>query len=379
MLGALTALGPLSIDAYLPAVPMLEREFAVRPGSGSISLSAYFLGLACAQLGWGVLADRRGRRPALLWGLGVYVVGSLLCGAATNLPMLALARLVQGVGGAASMVITRAIVRDTWSGREVAKVMSLISLIMGVAPILAPLGGGALLAVAGWRSIFAILSGAGCVLWGLSLRLISETKPAGAAAPLGQGVSVLLRDRAFLAYTLAGGGAAAGMFAYISGAPSVFITQLGTTPTTFALFFGLNASGLIAFSQWNRVLLERRTPAAIVRFGVGLEVVAGAGLVLVAVLLPRVETIAPCLWCFVASLGVVTPNTVALGLESHGPRAGLASALMGSLQFAVSATASALVSLLANQTAVPMAAVMLGCAVFAAIMVFIGARVSAAH
>jgi DHA1 family bicyclomycin/chloramphenicol resistance-like MFS transporter len=164
------------------------------------------------------------------------------------------------------------------------------------------------------------------------------------------------------------------MFAYISGAPAVFITQLGVAPGTFALFFGLNAAGLIAMSQWNRVLLERRSPAAIVRFGVGLELFAGLGLVLVAAFAPRLETIAPCLWGFVASLGVVTPNTVALSLEAHGARAGVASALMGSLQFAVSATASALVAVLANQTAVPMAAVMFGCACFAGLMQHLASR-----
>jgi DHA1 family bicyclomycin/chloramphenicol resistance-like MFS transporter len=255
-----------------------------------------------------------------------------------------------------------------------ARAMSLVTLVMGVAPVLAPLLGGGLLAVAGWRAIFACLTVVGTALGVLAFATIPETRPPGHAEPLRLGLATMFRDRHFLAFSLAGGCAGAGMFAYISGAPGVFIHQLGASPTLFALLFGLNASGLIGLSQYNRVLLEKRPPQRIASFGIGLGLVAACALLAVARFAPAIGTIAPLLFCFVASLGLITANTIALALEHHGRRAGLASALLGTLQFGISALASALVSFFARETAVPMAAVMLGCASAAAVLLALGLR-----
>ena len=368
MLGSLTALGPLSIDAYLPALPAIEKQLGAAQGAGAITLATFFLGLAGAQLAWGALADRVGRRPPLLAGLILYTIGSVACGLAPTLHTLALARFVQGVGGAAGMVTSRALVRDVWSGREVARVLSLITLVMGAAPVFAPLLGGALLTVVGWRVIFAVLTAAGVTMTVIAWVAIPETRPAGAPASVGSGVRALLTHRQFLGYSLAGGAASAGMFTYISGSPSVFIDQLGAAPTLYSIFFGLNASGLVLLSQRNRALLARHAPERIALAGVAaLAAVAGL-LVLFGWRLPRLWTIEPCLFVYVATLGVVSANTAALALEQQAARAGLASALMGTLQFAMSAAASAAVVRFADGTPVPMAAIMLVCAVAAGIL-----------
>ncbi len=374
VLGALTALGPLSIDAYLPGLPTIERELGVAAGAGAVTLSSYFLGLAGAQLVWGAVADRVGRRPPLLGGLLLYALGSVLCGVATSLPMLVGARLVQGVGGAASMVVTRTLVRDLWSGADIARVMSLIMLVMGVAPVLAPPLGGLLLEFASWRAVFALLALAGVVLAVVATRAIPETKPAHAPESLRVVLRTLLADRRFVAFSLATGAAQAGMFSYISGSPDVLIAQLGASPLAYSLCFGLNAAGLIAMSQWNRAMLRRRAPERIAAAALAGVVVAGVGLVAVVRWAPSLLAVEALLFFYISLQGLVFANLVALAMDAHARRAGLASATMGSLQFALSAAASGAVAALANGTPLPMAAMMMACAVLAFALLVVGRR-----
>ncbi|MGV3622790.1 MAG: multidrug effflux MFS transporter [Archangium sp.] len=374
VLGALTALGPLSIDAYLPGLPEIERQLGAAPGAGAITLSTYFLGLAGAQLVWGSVADRVGRRPPLIAGLLLYAAGSVLCGVATTLPMLAAARLVQGVGGAASMVITRTLVRDLWSGAEIARVMSLIMLVMGVAPVLAPPLGGLLLELASWRAVFALLTVAGVALAFVAFRAIPETKPAHAAEGFGAVLKTLFTDARFMAFTLATGASQAGMFSYISGSPDVLMEQLGARPLVYSACFGLNAAGLIAMSQWNRALLKRATPLRIGSVAITALLLTSFALVLVAKFAPSLWSIEALLFVYISLQGLVFANLVALALDKHARRAGLASATMGSLQFGVSAAASAAVGKLANGTALPMAGMMLAGAVVAFMMLLVGRR-----
>lgn len=377
ILGALTALGPLSIDAYLPGLPEIEKQLGAQAGAGAVTLSTYFVGLALAQLVWGGLADRVGRRPPLLAGLALYTLASVLCGVATSLPMLAAARLLQGVGGAASIVVTRTLVRDLWSGSDIARVMSIIMLVMGVAPVLAPPLGGALLELASWRAVFAVLAAAGVTLGLLAFRSLPETRPTHPPETLPTVLRALVADRRFVAFTLASALSQAGMFSYISASPDVFIAQFGAKPLVFSVCFAVNAGGLIALSQWNRVLLKRASPLGIATVAIGSLLVTAVALTLVAQLAPSLLAVEALLFIFIALQGLVFANLVALAMDQHARRAGLASAVMGTVQFSFSAAASAAAASLANGTTLPMAGLMLACAAGAFVMLQVGRRVSA--
>lgn len=390
VLGGITAIAPLSIDAYLPSMPTIERELGAARGQAELTLSAYFLGLAAAQLVWGPIADRFGRRRPLTIGLGLYVIGSLACALAPSLEALVAARFLQAVGGAAGIVVVRAVVRDVWSGRAAASVLSQIVLVMGAAPILAPLLGGAVLEVASWRAIFVGLALAGSLALLAALRL-PETRGAPVSEGFFVGVRSAFGDRVFLTFTFAGGFAQAGMFAYIAGSPFVFIQWLGLSPSTYAIFFGANAAGYVAFSQLNRWLLRHGEPTSIAR-GAGLVLVlAATTLVLVTSDVfdfvpdgdaPNVLTVAVPLFVFVASLGLVASNAIASALEGQGARAGLASALLGTAQFTTSSIVSACVGIVAGLevadgsagTGRPMAFVMLGAATLCLLLIVMGRR-----
>jgi DHA1 family bicyclomycin/chloramphenicol resistance-like MFS transporter len=367
VLGTLTAFGPLSIDMYLPSLPTIQAELGTSASRVQLTLAAFMAGLGLGQLAYGPLSDRFGRRRPLLVGIALYILASAACAFAPSVEWLIALRFLQAVGGAAGAVIARAIVRDHYSGREIARVLSLLMLIMGAAPILAPLLGGQVLSVAGWRSIFGVLAVLGAIALVLVLVAIPGVAPRagqpGTASPLGTSLRVLLTDRRFLTATFAGGFAQSGMFAYISGSPFVFMEVLHVTPGRFAWLFAMNALGLIGASQLNRRLLARRSPERIAVSAGLFMVLMGATLLVLAVSgLGRVYTLAPALFLFISSIGFVTPNAAALALEDHGARAGVASAVLGSLQFAVSAAASACVGLFNDGSMLPMAAVMAVCA-----------------
>lgn len=381
VLGGITAIAPLSIDAYLPSLPTIETELGAARGQAELTLSAYFLGLAAAQLVWGPIADRFGRRRPLTIGLAIYVLGSLACALAPSLGALVAARFVQAIGGAAGIVVVRAVVRDVWSGRDAAAVLSQIVLVMGAAPILAPLLGGAVLEVASWRAIFIGLALAGGLALVATLRL-PETRRALASEGFVTGLRGALGDRVFLTFTFAGGFAQAGMFAYIAGSPFVFIQWLGLSPSTYAIFFGINAAGYVAFSQLNRWLLRHGEPTSIAQGAGVVLVLAAITLVLVTSFAPSVLAVAVPLFVFVASLGLVAANAVASALEGQGARAGLASALLGTAQFSTSSLVSACVGIAAGLevadgsagTGRPMAYVMLAAASICLALVFLGRR-----
>jgi MFS transporter, DHA1 family, multidrug resistance protein len=367
VLGTLTAFGPLSIDMYLPSLPSIQEDLGTSASLVQLSLAAFMAGLGIGQFVYGPLSDRFGRRRPLLVGIVLYILASAACAFAPNVHWLIALRFLQALGGAAGAVISRAIVRDLYSGREIARVLSLLMLIMGAAPILAPLLGSQVLGLAGWRAIFGVLTVLGGMALVLALVAIPgvspHTRPPGAAASLGTNLRVLFTDRRFLTATLAGGFAQSGLFAYISGAPFMFMEVLHVSPERFAGLFATNALGFICASQLNRRLLARRSPERIAVSGSLFMVLMGAALLVLAVSgLGRVYTLAPALFLFIASIGFVTPNAAALALEEHGPRAGVASAVLGSLQFAVSAAASACVGLFNDGSMLPMAAVMAVCA-----------------
>lgn len=366
ILGALSAFGPLAIDFYLPSFPTLARQFDTDVEHVQLSLAAYFIGIAIGQLFYGPLADRFGRRLPLLVGVSLFGAASLACALAPSLEWLIGARFVQALGGCAGMVITRAVVRDLCDPLASARVFSQLVLVMGLAPILAPLGGGLLLNTLGWPWIFHSLAlFAGLCLLGVLLWL-PETRPRGMApAPLGGALgqyALLFGNRGFIAYSLAGGVAMAGMFAYIAGSPFVFIELYGVSVEHYGWLFGGNALGFVLMAQVNARLVRRYGPDHwLWRFSL---LYLLSALVLLGLALWRPAQLWPLLiplFVCIACLGSILPNATACAMAGQGEHAGSASGLLGSLQFSVAASASALVALLHDGTALPMALVIALC------------------
>lgn len=366
ILGALSAFGPLAIDFYLPSFPALARQFATDVEHVQLSLAAYFVGIALGQLFYGPLADRFGRRVPLLVGVTLFAVASLACALAPSLEWLIGARFVQALGGCAGMVITRAVVRDLCDPLASAKVFSQLVLVMGLAPILAPLGGGLLLNTLGWPWIFHSLAlFAGLCLLAVLLWL-PETRPqhlqpAPLSGAFGQYRS-LLGNASFMGYSLAGGVAMAGMFAYIAGSPFVFIELYGVPAEHYGWLFGSNAAGFVIMAQVNARLVRVGGPALWLRRM--MLVYLASGLCLLALAAWQPASLWPLmipLFICVASLGCVLPNATACAMAGQGQHAGSASGLLGSLQFTVAAGASALVASLHDGSALPMALVIALC------------------
>lgn len=366
ILGALCAFGPLAIDFYLPSFPTLAQQFATDVEHIQLSLAAYFVGIAIGQLFHGPLADRFGRRVPLLVGVALFAVGSLACAIAPSLEWLIAARFVQALGGCAGMVITRAVVRDLCDPLVSAKVFSQLVLVMGLAPILAPLGGGLLLNTLGWPWIFHSLAIFATLCLLAVLRWLPETRPqelppAPLSGAFGQ-YRALLGNTSFMGYSLAGGVAMAGMFAYIAGSPFVFIELYGVPAEHYGWLFGSNAAGFVIMAQINARLVRAGGPAVWLRRVV--LVYLSSGLCLLALAWWRPEQLWPLLvplFICVASLGCLLPNATACAMAGQGRHAGSASGLLGSMQFTVAASASALVAFLHDGSAVPMALVIALC------------------
>jgi len=365
LLGTLTAFAPLSIDMYLPSLPAIARDLHASASAVQLTLAAFFAGLAVAQLAYGPLADRFGRKPPLVFGLVLYVLASVACALAPTVEILVAMRFVQAVGGAAGVVVARAVVRDLRSGAEAARLLSLLMLVMGAAPVLAPLLGSALSVFGSWRLTFWVLAVLGVVCLAVVPAALPETgrrrASRGAPSALLAEIRALLGDRSFLAFALAGGFSQAGMFAYIAGSPFVLIELFDVPPRTYALLFGLNAAGLIAASQLNRRVLATHSSVAVLGRATMAAFVAGLALVALAFVQPSLAPSLVALFVFVATIGFVGPNTTALAMERHGARAGLASAVLGSLQFTIASAAATLVGAANDGTMRPMATVMAGC------------------
>ncbi len=368
ILGALSAFGPLAIDFYLPGFPAMAQAFATDEKHIQLTLAVYFLGLSIGQLVYGPIADRFGRRLPLLVGVGLFTAASFACAFAPSLEWLIGARFVQALGGCAGMVLSRAIVSDKCDAVGSAKVFSQLMLVMGLAPILAPMLGGLLVNLYGWQAIFIVLTGFSA-LAALAVALgLPESLPAnvprqplsGALRQYGR----LLKDREFLGHALTGGIAMAGMFAYIAGSPFVFIKLYGVPAEHYGWLFGSNAAGFILVAQINARMLAKRGPAFLLSRMVW--VYLAAGLTLLAISSLHTEQLWPLLiplFICIASLGCIIPNASACAMSGQGARAGSASAMLGCLQFSVAAAAAWLVGLLHDGSAMPMAMVISLCGV----------------
>ncbi|HVO15017.1 MAG TPA: Bcr/CflA family multidrug efflux MFS transporter [Alphaproteobacteria bacterium] len=378
ILGALTAFPPLSIDIYLPSLPTLVRTFGTTDGAVQLTLPAFFLGLALGQLFYGPLSDRYGRRPALLVGIALYTLASAACAAAPSIEALLAGRFVQALGGSAGMTIAMAVVRDRFDPREGARTLSLLMLVMGVAPILAPLVGGWILVLLGWQAIFWVLALFGLICFLAVLLALPESRPANAVRPGSVGAALatyagLIGDRRFLGFALAGGFTISGMFAYITGSPTLFIDGFGVPAEDYGWIFGANAAGIIGVSQLNRRLLLSHPGAHLLRAAVAVNAAAGIVLLATGLAGAGLAVLLVPLFVAVATVGAVLPNSTSGALAAYPEKAGAASALIGSCQLVLGALASSLVGAFGTGTAVPMAAVIAGCGAVA----FLVTRVAA--
>ncbi|MDP2227298.1 MAG: Bcr/CflA family multidrug efflux MFS transporter [Moraxellaceae bacterium] len=364
LMGALTAVGPLSIDLYLPAFPAIAAEFRAT-GAVELTLASFFTGLALGQLFYGPVSDRFGRKPPLYVGLALFVVASFGAAMAGSIEALIGWRFVQGLGGCAGMVIARAVVRDRCTPAEAARAFSMLILVMGLAPILAPLLGGAVVTWTGWRTLFVLLAGFGALCLVLVWRQLQESHDTSKKThPLRLGLvlrdyAALFADKSFMRYTLTSSLAFTGMFAYIAGSPHVLMQLHGISPQHYGWFFGSNALGLIAASQLNARLLRRLDMTVLLQRGVLAAALAGASLALLALAdVLALPLLLAGLFVYISSLGFISPNASAAALATQGSKAGTASALMGALQFVMATLAGASMSLWHDGSALPLAVVM---------------------
>jgi DHA1 family bicyclomycin/chloramphenicol resistance-like MFS transporter len=364
VLGSMNAIGPLSIDMYLPALPEIARALHTSASSVQLTLTACVAGLALGQLVIGPLSDRFGRRIPVIAAMVTYAVASLLCAAATSVGALIALRFVQGLAGAGGIVISRAVVRDLHSGARAVRLFSSLMLVTGLAPILAPLVGGQLLAVTSWEGIFVTLTILSALIAALAALGLRETLPPERRSTSGlrrtvETMAELLRDRSFVGHALAAGLTFGALFAYISGSSFALQGIYGLSPQLYSLAFAMNGLGLIAASQVNARIVERVGPRRLLRRAL-FCVVASALTLLVVVSVGGLSVwavLAP-MFAIVSSLAFVLPNATALALADHAAVAGTASALLGLIQFLVGAIAAPLVGVAGPGTAVPMGVVM---------------------
>ncbi|MDA0173888.1 Bcr/CflA family multidrug efflux MFS transporter [Solirubrobacter taibaiensis] len=364
VLGSVNAIGPLSIDMYLPAFPEIARSLETSASSVQLTLTACVAGLALGQLLIGPLSDRYGRRRPLIAAMSVYAVASVLCAVAPNVLALTGLRFVQGLAGAGGVVIARAVVRDLHSGAAAVRLFSSLMLVTGLAPILAPLAGGQVLNHTSWRGIFWVLTVLSALIALLVTFGLRETLPKARRSSSGlaetlQTMRALLRDRWFVGHGLAGGLGFGALFAYISGSSFVLQGIYGVSPQLYSVLFAMNGLGLIAGSQVNARLVGSFGPAYLLRAGLVAIAISASGLLLVVSIggLGVVAVLVP-MFVIVSSLAFVLPNSTALALNDHAAVAGTASALLGMGQFVIGAAVAPLVGAAGTESAVPMAAIM---------------------
>jgi MFS transporter, DHA1 family, multidrug resistance protein len=367
--GAISAFASLSIDTYLPALPSLERVFSTTSTQVQLTLASFFVAFAMGQAFYGPIIDRFGRKRPLCAALLLYATASAGCALAWSIGVLVMMRFVQALGACAGGVIARAIVRDCFDAHETARIFSLLILVTGLSPMLAPVLGGYVFVSFGWRAIFWLLSLVGMIFFaGVSLRL-PETFYVDDNATLKfrevlTGYGRLLVNPHYMGYALAGAFCVAGMFAYIAGSPFVFIELFHVMPNRFGWIFGMNAFGFVVASQFNARLVPRYGPAVPLKIANRVQTIAG--LVLLAAALTgagnMVGIMAP-LFVYIACIGFILPNSTALAMAPFRTNAGMASALLGTVQFTLGAVASTIIGLLHDQTPIPMSGLIAVCGV----------------
>lgn len=371
LLGALTALGPFTIDLYLPAFPVLEEDFQTTAALIQLTLTGTMIGFALGQLIVGPLSDKVGRRVPLLSVTALHVLASTAAALAPTLELLSAARVLQGAGAAAGGVVAAAIVRDLFGGRRLVVMLSRLALVSGVAPVLAPLVGSALLAVMPWRGIFVVLAVYGAVMLVSAIIFLPETLPKARRSERGtttvwQRYRSVFSDRVFIGVLIIGGMTFSGLFSYLSSSSFLFQQSYGFDAQQYGILFAVNSLGVVLGVQTASRLAARFGPQWVMAWSTAVLVLAASAIVVTDQLgLGLWGTIVP-LWVFIAACGFTFPCVQVLALDRHGKAAGTAQSIIGATNFGVAGLVSPLVGWIARDagiTATTMASVMVGCAV----------------
>ncbi len=382
ILGLLTAIGPFSIDMYLPAFPDIAKSLHTDVSKVMLSLSSFFIGISAGQLFYGPLLERLGRKKPLYAGLFIYILASVGCAMAVSVNALILFRLLQAVGGCAGMVAARAIVRDLFEVKDNAKVFSTLMLVVAVSPIIAPTLGGYVTAALGWRYVFAILIIVGLIILSGVYFLLPESKQPDPGYSLKAGdilnnYAAILKNPQFYTYALTGAVSFAGLYAYISGSPYVFMEIFHVNEQQYGWIFAVIAIGIIGASQVNTLVLKRISSERIIKIALIFQAIIGISLASLTWLgLSGLFTTIFFIFLFLCCQGFIFPNSSALSLARFGHNAGSASALMGALQLSIGAMASAMVSVLKSDSAMPMTGTMACSPVIALIIFYVGRKIS---
>ncbi len=369
ILGLMSAIGPFSIDMYLPAMPEIGASLGASVAEVQLTITMYFLAFGVSQLVYGPLADAWGRRAPIMVGTVIFALGSVGCAMAPSIEWLIAFRFVQGLGGAAAMVIPRAIIRDTVTGAEATRMMAMIMLVISVSPMLAPLAGSGVMAVGSWRLIFWALVVAAGISLALTVFALPETLRREDRVPvnlrqLGRGAGVLFRDPVFMGLTFVGGFGMASFFVFLATASFVYTEQFGLSPLGFSLAFAINAVGFFAASQFAGPLGVRYGLVPMLRVALwgfaGFAVLNFALIMAGVVSLPLIVAL---LFLGNACLGLVIPTTMVMALDQHGDIAGLASSLGGTLQMVAGGLMVTVTAPFFDQTALPMLGAIAVCAV----------------
>jgi DHA1 family bicyclomycin/chloramphenicol resistance-like MFS transporter len=380
ILGMITAIGPFSIDMYLPAFADIATDLHSNVGYVSLSLSSFFIGICLGQFIYGPLLDRFGRKKPLFAGLLIYLLASVLCALVKSADMLIALRFLQALGGCAGMVASRAMVRDIFSVADNAKIFSMLMLVVGISPIIAPTLGGFVTVELGWHYIFIILALMALMIilavhFGLPESRQADPSYSLKPADILKNFALVLKEPQFYTYAFTGATAAAGLYAYIAGSPAVFLQIFKVTEKQYGLIFALVAGGLIIATQMNRFLLHRYSSEQVIPVALFVQCLAGIGLFAGSLtgLVGLTGTIL-LLLLFLSCQGFTFPNSSALCMAPFAKHAGSASALMGAVQMGLGAISSGIVSMLSNGTALPMTGVMACCAIISFIILHVGKR-----
>lgn len=368
VLALLSAVAPLATDMYLPGFPEMAEDLGGGAAAIQMTLTTFLIGLAVGQLLIGPISDRYGRRRPLLIGTAVCIVSGLLCVVAPNVESLIVLRLIQGLGGAAGVVLARAVIADRSADAVTsARLMQVMMMIGGLAPILAPIVGTGIVAIGGWRSVMAVIALLSILSFFGVVRFVEETLPQERRTPAGfkpllRAIGAVLRNRSYLGYALTAGFGFGVMFAYIAASPFVFQTVLGLSSAAYSIAFGVNAAGMVMFGAISAKLVGRVSPRALTITGLAMVLIATVSLACATLAGAGLAVMLPLIFASVASTGLVFGNASALALSEAPDNAGTASAVLGALQFSLGAVASPLVGLGGASTALPMALTMVAAA-----------------
>lgn len=380
ILGALTALGPFSIDMYLPGFPAIAKTFHTTTAHVSLSLSSFFIGISVGQLLYGPLLDRFGRKNPLYMGLALYIIASIGCFFSTSIEMLILLRFIQAVGSCAAGVASMAMVRDVFPLEDNAKIFAFLILILGASPMIAPTVGGYVTAVWGWHLIFIILTFLAvgiliAVIFGLPESYKPDPSFSLKPKPIINNFLMVLKEPQFYTYAFTGAFAFAGLFVYVSGSPLVFMEVFKVSAKTYGWIFALLSIGFVGSSQVNNLLIKKFKSEQIILATLSIQVVVTALFLIGAIngWFGLAGTICM-IFILLSCVGITNPNTSALSMAPFSKNAGTASALMGALQLGMGALASLSVSFFDSHSAAPMAAIMAGSTIVAFIILLIGRK-----